>query len=187
MEEKNGSTGGRGAGPGPSADRAAVEKAASALIATLPRMLRNIKQQVRNTELDHSVRDLGDSQFWVLHALAVCPQLTTELARNFNVTNPTMTKIVDGLVERGYVRRRPDHEDRRRIYLELTETGMEIARFAHEQFRSTLTRFISPLSDAQLADITLACRHLSTLLPVDGYDLGALHKSPGLVIQTEDK
>lgn len=149
---------------------ASLDDAVTEIIATMPRMFKTIKHQARSTSSDGPGYELGDTQIWVLYALATGTQLTSELARRFNVTTPTITRMVDGLVERGYVERHPNVEDRRRIYLELTEAGTNVARYAHEQFRDSVARFLSPLSERQLADIVVACSHLRNLLPDKGYD-----------------
>ncbi len=164
-----------------------VEEAVTQIIATMPRMFRTIKHQIRSADAGGPSQEVGDTQTWVLHALATGTQLTSELAKRFNVTTPTITRMVDGLVDKGYVERRHDSEDRRRIYLELTDAGWEATRNMNEQFRSSVARFLSPLSERQLADIVVACRHLQTLLPNDGYDYSGLcpPRQAGSNIETE--
>lgn len=140
------------------------------LVGTLPRMFKDIKHSIRYGNPEHPYQDLGEQQIWVLYNLQRSRQLTSELARAFNVTMPTMTRAVDTLVEKGYVERQPDADDRRRIYLQLTEKGAEVGAYAHAQFRSAVMRFLSPLGDDQLSDIVNACRHISMLLPENLYD-----------------
>jgi DNA-binding MarR family transcriptional regulator len=102
---------------------------------------------------------------WVLHALCKGPHMTSTLARRFNVTDPTMTRIVDGLVRKGYVERHHDAADRRRIFLTITEPGARIGEQVHEQLHTALARFLSPLTPDQLEEITRAFQHLQSLLP----------------------
>ncbi|MEO6458599.1 MAG: MarR family transcriptional regulator [Chloroflexia bacterium] len=149
---------------------AAIEQAALYMVETLPRMFKTVKQRLRSA--DPGCRELGDSQMWTLRMLAEGKQVTSELAHHFNVTTPTMTRIVDGLVNKGLVERRHDPEDRRRIYLEVTAKGTESAKKAHEQFRATLADYLSPLSSEQLADIMRAFAHLKSLLPDDTVEHG---------------
>jgi len=151
-----------------------LDDAVTEIIATMPRMFKTIKHQAHAASSDGPGYDLGDTQIWVLYALATGTQLTSELARRFNVTTPSITRMVDNLVDHGYVERHPDREDRRRIYLELTDAGSEVARYAHEQFRDSVARFLSPLSERQLADVVVACGHLQSLLPNRGYDYSDL-------------
>ena len=141
----------------------ALEQAALYIIQTLPRMFKTIKHRARVVEAGQ--KELGDSQMWALRVLAEGKQVTSDLAHHLNVTTPTMTRIVDGLVNKGLVKRTHDLEDRRRIYLEVTGEGSECARKGHEQFRATLVDYLSPLSNEQLADIMRAFAHLQSLLP----------------------
>src|SRR4051812_34056709 len=67
------------------------------------RFFRTVKAQMaRNMTLPEDLKELGDSQAWVLHKLRQGNQLTSKLAQQFNVTNPTMTRTIDTLVDRGY-------------------------------------------------------------------------------------
>lgn len=164
-----------------------IDDAVTQVIATMPRMFRTIKHHIRSAEGGGPGQEVGDTQTWVLHALATGTQLTSELAKRFNVTTPTITRMVDGLVEKGYVERRHDSEDRRRIYLALTDAGLEATRIAHQLFRASVAHFLSPLSERQLAEIIVACGHLQSLLPDDGHSYGEQcpDRTPANQIETE--
>lgn len=75
----------------------------------------------RDTTLCH---DVTPTQCYTLFELAETPRLTmTELARAVGLEASSMTRAVDDLVARGYVRRRDDPDDRRRCLIELTKAG----------------------------------------------------------------
>jgi DNA-binding MarR family transcriptional regulator len=148
----------------------ALEEAATQITRTLPRMFRNLKHQLRNSTIETPYKEMGEQQIGVLAALAHGNLLTSELAKKFDVATPTVTRTVDALVERGYVERQPDATDRRKIYLRLTQTGRDIGDFANAQFRAAMTGRLSRLTEGQLHDIALACRHLSTLFPEGLYE-----------------
>jgi DNA-binding MarR family transcriptional regulator len=149
---------------------AALEEATEQINRTLPRMFRNLKHQIRNTALVTAYKDMGEQQMGVLHELTRGKLLTSELAKKFDVANPTITRTVDRLVEMGYVEREPDPNDRRKIYLRLTEPGSRIGVLLETQFRAAMRKHLSRLTDGQLYDIALACRHLSTLFPEGMYE-----------------
>jgi DNA-binding MarR family transcriptional regulator len=148
----------------------ALEEATTQVVRTLPRVFRSLKHQIRTTTVMTPYKDMGEQQMGILHELTQGKLLTSELAKKFDVTNPTITRTVDRLVELGYVERLPDAVDRRKTYLRLTETGREIGQIAHLQFRSAMRNHLSRLTDGQLYDIALACRHLGTLFPEGLYD-----------------
>jgi DNA-binding MarR family transcriptional regulator len=149
---------------------ARLEEATTQVIRTFPRMFRTIKHGLRAAEGNPALADLGEQQMWVLYMLNRGPQLTSELARMFNVAMPTMTRTVDALVQKGYVERRQGAEDRRKMYLRLTEAGEHVAGTAHASFRRGVAHFLSPLSGQQLDDILRACRHIGDLLPELAFD-----------------
>lgn len=143
-----------------------LQEAATELLSVLPRMARVIKQSARSGEQVGPLRELGESQVMVLFTLMrMGRQLTSELARRYHVTNPTMTRIVDELVKKGLVERQHDTKDRRCIFLELTEAGRELAAVAHEHGRKALVEYLQPLSQEELADVLRAFGHLRRLLP----------------------
>ena len=147
-----------------------LEIAVTNLVATMPRFFKTVKQGLKHSDSEGAYRDLGEQQLGLLYALAKEKQLTSELARTFNVAMPTITRSVDTLVERGYVERQPDPTDRRCIYLQLTDKGMLVNDHAHAQFRSAVSRFLSPLSEEQLRDVARACDHMAQLLPGGLYE-----------------
>lgn len=143
-----------------------LQDAAAELLSVLPRMMRVIKHSARSSEQVGQLKDLGESQVMVLFTLMhTGTQLTSELARRYNVTNPTMTRIVDELVKKGLVERQPDTKDRRCIFLALTHSGRELAVVAQEHGRKALVEYLQPLSNDELADVSRAFGHLRRLLP----------------------
>lgn len=170
--------------------RELLEATAGQMLGLMPRIISSMKQHARHTGTDdiHNVlRELGASQVPVLYKLMKGKQLTTELSRTFNVTTPTMTRIIDGLVEKGYVERHPHPEDRRCIYLQLTESGKEIGEAAQEAGRRMLVEYLSPLSEAQLTDVARAFSHLYALIPDgDGTAPGCSEAQNAETMRTED-
>src|SRR5947209_3359805 len=96
MHDKGEGPGSVGSAPPPARDREVLEATAAQVASVSGRLFRLIKARaVRNIELPENLRELGESQMWVLHALGKGKHLTSQLARHYNVTNPTMTRIVD--------------------------------------------------------------------------------------------
>jgi DNA-binding MarR family transcriptional regulator len=151
-----------------------LEKTAEQMMTIFPRLIRAIKHNSRSagdSPVHSTFREMGESQVMALFSLHGRRQLTSELSKRFNVATPTMTRIIDGLVEKGYVERQPDPDDRRCIYLQVTPSGAEIAERAREEGREALARYLSPLTSEQLTDIMRAFGHLYRLLPdMDGED-----------------
>ncbi|MFZ2235540.1 MAG: MarR family transcriptional regulator [Dokdonella sp.] len=71
--------------------------------------------------------DLNFTQYLVLKHLAHFGELSaTELARNTAHDAGAMTRVVDKLSEKGYVRRNPSETDRRAMRIELSEAGRAV-------------------------------------------------------------
>lgn len=81
---------------------------------------------VRGVEAEIAAKglDLRFTQFLILKRLAVLgPMTATELARAVELDGGAMTRQLDQLEGRGYLRRCPHEQDRRALRIELTDTG----------------------------------------------------------------
>lgn len=68
--------------------------------------------------------ELRFTQFLILKRLAVLgPMTATELARSVELDGGAMTRQLDQLESRGYLRRCPHEQDRRALRIELTAEG----------------------------------------------------------------
>ena len=70
---------------------------------------------------------MSDTQLAVLADLRMNGRRTiSTLAERERVTAPSMTSIVNGLEEQGFVARTPDEDDRRRVQVDITAAGVEV-------------------------------------------------------------
>jgi len=86
-----------------------------------------------------------------------------EVAEHIGLSLPTLSKLVDGLVARNLVRRRPAKEDRRRLTLALTAHGRRILGAAHEAAQEALAERLKRLSEDDLGVVAEAMRALRPL------------------------
>jgi long-chain acyl-CoA synthetase len=77
----------------------------------------------RQVDLALQDADLSAPQYRVLAFLARGSQVASGIAGRLDVTRPTVTAIVDGLVARGLVERHTEPDDRRRVHHLLTAAG----------------------------------------------------------------
>jgi len=73
--------------------------------------------------LERRAGDLSLPQFRVLALVDEGGERASQLAERLAVAKPTITAVVDGLVERGYVKRSADCDDRRATKITLTAAG----------------------------------------------------------------
>jgi DNA-binding MarR family transcriptional regulator len=82
--------------------------------------------------------ELSLPQYRVLGLLSTGDERATQLAARVAVTKPTLTAIVDSLVERGYVRRETTDGDRRAVRLSITPEGRDAVQRTGAQLREVL-------------------------------------------------
>jgi DNA-binding MarR family transcriptional regulator len=92
---------------------------------------------------------ISATQFYAVRALEQRDRTAGELARAISVRLPTLTQIVDALVDRGWIERRDDPTDRRKVWLGLTERGREAARFAATAAEERLETVLSEMTQPQ--------------------------------------
>ncbi|MBT2475065.1 MarR family transcriptional regulator [Microbacterium sp. ISL-103] len=81
----------------------------------------------RRLRCARAVDAMSDAQLAVLATLRMHGRRTiTALAERERVTAPSMTSMINGLEEQGFVFRTPDAEDRRRVQVDITDAGTEI-------------------------------------------------------------
>lgn len=96
-----------------------------------------------------SVTDLG-----ALHQLVGRPPLgTVELARHLGMSSAAATVLVDRLERAGYVQRRRDEKDRRRVILEVTSETEERSRAAVAGWISAVVEIENGMTEEQLATV----------------------------------
>jgi long-chain acyl-CoA synthetase len=88
--------------------------------------------------VEKSLGDMTLPQLRILSLVARAPERASRLASQSDVSRPTLTGVLDGLVARGWVERTEVAGDRRGVELEATASG----RAALEQAqRDVATRF----------------------------------------------
>jgi len=93
--------------------------------------------------------DLSPSQYRLLVFLLESPSAATALAERLAVTRPSLTALVDGLVQRGLVVRATDPDDRRRVTHEISDAGRSIVTAADRAITARLGQLAAHLDDDQ--------------------------------------
>ena len=106
----------------------------------LPRAARALTLAARALERAAAARDLTLAQFRVLALIAAGDERSTLLAERLAVAKPTITAVVDGLVDRGLVAREAVVGDRRSIRVALTPAGVVALRAAEREMSETIPR-----------------------------------------------
>jgi DNA-binding MarR family transcriptional regulator len=90
-------------------------------------------------------------QVAVLMRLQDHPLTNSELAKSRRVSPQAASTLIQNMVERGWVVRTPDPNDRRQVLLQITPEGAEHARAAREQVARYLAGFLNDLTEDEIA------------------------------------
>lgn len=94
-------------------------------------------------EWSNQLQGINYSQYLILRILSRSgPQRAAQLAEVTQITPGAITSATDKLVVEGYAERKGDKEDRRVVYLEITDKGKELVEsMAQEQNKITMKFF----------------------------------------------
>lgn len=96
---------------------------AARILKAVPPLARLIASEVRRAGAD---LQLTLPQFSALRLLADHDCSVGEMARTLHVALPTVTQIVDGLVSKGLAQRSSVEQDRRQVWLRITDEGRRV-------------------------------------------------------------
>jgi DNA-binding MarR family transcriptional regulator len=139
---------------------ATSKETANELLEVVPAVMRTVRSKMRES----GARNLSVPQFRALGFIARNQRTSlSDVAEHIGLTLPSMSKLVDGLVERKLVLRANHPADRRRIMLELTGRGRTLWQSAREATQASLAERLSALSESECAAIMRAMRILHPL------------------------
>lgn len=95
-------------------------------------------------------------QVQCLHMLRSGRELAGELARRLNLSSASVTRILERLESRDLITRAMDLHDRRRIWVQLTETGRNMLGGLQWWFTSPIFKAIKSMDADELERLTLA-------------------------------
>jgi long-chain acyl-CoA synthetase len=116
---------------------------------------RTAARLARQLELALASVELSLAQYRMLLQLAEGAEASTSLARKLAVSAPSVTAVVDGLVQRGLVVRSQSEQDRRRVSLALTDAGRTLVEAAEAAVRIRLEEIAGALGDEARAEQAL--------------------------------
>ena len=105
----------------------------------------------RHVELALGEVDLTIAQYRALVQLDVGAEAPTSLATQLAVTKPSITAVVEGLLQRGLVDRTASVEDRRRISVRLTDEGRRVLALADQAVGERLGDVLAEVGDPEAA------------------------------------
>ena len=145
-----------------------AEQIARELLTIIPRLNRIVARDLR--------AEFGDEttivQMRVLGELAEAPLTLSALARKREVSLQAASEHVQFMVERGWVIRTPDRNDRRQSLLSLTDDGLRQLELVREHITRQFTPIIERFAAEEAEAVHIALLALRrVLLDVDATEL----------------
>lgn len=111
--------------------------------------------QIRNNLRSIATENLGISveQFHILRHIRHGVKSVSDLAEVKQISRPAISQAVEMLVEKGYISRLPNTQDRRFIELALTDDGSALLETIFEKNRLWMAEKMTHLSPAELQAI----------------------------------
>ncbi len=136
--------------------------AAKAILRVVPLVMQTVRTEMRASR----TIPISVPQFRALHFVGRHSDASlSDVATHVGVTLPSMSRLVDGLVERKLIARRGHAGDRRRLTLRLTGRGQKLVQTAYEFTESMIS---SRLSSLDAEDLAVVIQAMGILHPVFG-------------------
>ena len=116
---------------------------------------------VLSNTISRRIADLYDREFglsvWQWRVMAVTADTpgisATEIGQRTEMDKVAVSRAVAGLIELGYLERRPAPEDARRANLHLTQAGLDVYALIVPMARAEEERLVSALSVSEQAEL----------------------------------
>ena len=142
-----------------------VQDQAEVALVALRRVLKATASNVKAVAMKTG---LTASQLLVLQVLRTQGDtLTGDLARAVDLKQATISILIDRLQETGLVERRRGETDRRRVWVHITEKGLEALEGAPDLLQVTFRSRFSKLADWEQASITAALLRVVSLMDAE--------------------
>ena len=130
----------------------------------VPAVMRPLRQQMRS----HRAAGLSIPQFRALCFVERYDGASlSAVAEHLDLSLPTVSRMINGLVERGYMQRRSSEDDRRHMSLSLRPRGQAVMKAARQATQQFLADKFRDLSAAQREALCVAMHALHEVFEQD--------------------
>lgn len=128
-------------------------------------LFRDVNEIEQKAIITSEFEDITNNDMHVIEAIGMeAPKNMSAIARELSVTVGTLTISMNSLVKKGYVVRQRSSEDRRVVYISLSEKGM-MAYYHHEKFhKQMIDGIVKELTKEELEALVMALTKLKAWL-----------------------
>jgi DNA-binding MarR family transcriptional regulator len=123
-----------------------TDEVAKKILDVIPHSMRQVGIEMRTMMSD----ELTIPQFRILGAIYRGNSLVSEIAKLHGVSQAAMSKMVQGLVEKGWVEREPQQDDRRQVKLKLSVKGNSFYQQTRKKAQNSIQEKIEGISKQDL-------------------------------------
>ena len=129
---------------------------------TLVNLFNEIWELEKEAIITEEFKDITYNDMHIIEAIGLSGENTmSSVAKKLKITAGSLTTAVNALVRKAYVKRERSEEDRRVVYIALTEKG-EKAFYHHEQFHRQMTNaVIEKLDDEEIDALVKMLKDIS--------------------------
>lgn len=139
-----------------------------AIVVRMGRLVRHLKTTTQEALLEVGLQDF---EYDTLHLLIIRDTpgqaSPSALAADLGISNAGMTGRLDALEKSGWIQRRADADDRRRVAVEVTKSGMAIWRRAMALRGQAEDALLAPLSAQERATLAELLKAMALTLEAD--------------------
>ena len=133
---------------------------------TINDVLVNLFNEILKLEEDAIIteeyRDITNNDMHIIEAIGLTGENTMSVvARKLGITAGSLTTSVNALVNKKYVTRCRSDQDRRVVFLQLTEKGIRAYEHHREYHRQMTEAVLARLNDEEVSVLTKALKDLS--------------------------
>ena len=140
------------------------EKLARRILDTIPLIMLVMGAKMRQ----EATAGFQVSHYRVLKLLLQQPRTLSELAACQTVALPTMSRTVSALVERGWVTRTQDPNNRRRVRIEITATGEAVLNQLRTRVQEHLATYLTALTAEEREHVLTGLEALGKVFATEG-------------------
>ena len=129
---------------------------------TLVNLFNEIWELEKEAIITEEFKDITNNDMHIIEAIGLSGENTmSSVAKKLKITAGSLTTAVNALVRKAYVKRERSEEDRRVVYIAITEKG-EKAFYHHEQFHRQMTNaVIEKLDDEEIDALVKMLKDIS--------------------------
>ena len=133
----------------------------AALNDVLVNLFRDIMELEEQAIITQEYQDITNNDMHVIEAIGVKePKNMSTIAKQLSVTVGTLTIAMNSLVKKGYVIRERGKEDRRVVYISLSEKGLRAYRHHEEFHRQMIEAVLENLTVDETESLVIALAKL---------------------------